>query len=657
MILLAAFAGCVTTGNTAVAVVNTTIEVDAAKTVNTFKPYNIFGNNVNGWSNPEKAKDKIQGAGNYLLRYPGGSWGDGFFWNTTGAYDANGNWVPSISDYTNSTTGDLVHGQENMVDEDNLTAWRTNTDTDFPDKQWVYLDFKSQKNPDSVLITWGDAGNKAWPYPKKFTVQYWDTKEGRQWMPYGADRDAWLATSAKGVAGTGGKQEVKFTPVKTQYIRILMSESSAGKNGAYSISEIKAFEKGEDITIRDKNNIVVSSCNTAAKLGSGASWIWGFEQFMDFMNTFGPIKASPLIIVNVGSGTPQMAAAWVKYANKVKNYGIKYWEIGNENGGQWEVGGPMNVYDYARRYIKFYEAMKAADPSITIIGQAQSDGNSQAYDGVSHIEAFLGRLAKENKVHYAEGLVSHHYPTWDMHISDLLASPAKQMQDMAAQLGKALAKYPKLKNVSVWVTEFNTSDHVKPHDMSVRLDNALWLAQYMPEFIRPFGTRGYMNLWDVMNGGSAITNETGGDHGYLQAEDGAYKFQERADYWAIKMMTNYWATPGDDREHTMVDAASGNTLLAVYGNLKPDGALALLVVNKSRENAYRTAISIKGYTPAQDAKTWRFDKDNYQWNTDSTPYHAEPSEPPTEAGINNAAGEFSYEFRPFSINVILLKKK
>jgi alpha-L-arabinofuranosidase len=637
--------------------VTVTVDVDAAKVINTFKPYDIFGNNTSGWASPVPVKDKIQAAGNYVLRYPGGSWGDAFFWNSKGTFDTQGNWVPSLEEYENSSTGDLVYGQDKIIDGDNSTAWRTNADTDFPDGQWVYFDLQEKKNPDKVEIIWGNTANKSWPYAKKVTVQYWDPLDGRQWMPYDADKSSWLNTSAAKVEGTGGTQEIKFKPANTQYVRILMSESSAGKNGTYAISGLKVFEKGAELLPKDKNSVVVSSCNTAAGPGNGASWIFGFEKYMEFMNSFGPVKASPLIIVNMGSGTPQMAAAWVKYANKIKGYGIKYWEVGNENGGQWETGGPMNMYDYTRRYIKFYEAMKAVDPSITIIAQAQADGKSGMYDGVSAIEAFMGRLAKEKKEHYAEGLVTHQYPNWGQQLADLLASPKKGMADTAAQVKKGLEKYPKFRDIPIWITEFNTSDQVKPQDISVHLENGLWLAQYMPEFIRQFGSRGHMNMWDVLNGGTAITNPTGGDHGYMQAEAGPNQYQERADYWTMKMMTNYWSSPGDLNDHRLVDSASTESKLAVYANLKPNGTLALMAVNTDPENTFDAAISVKGFVPQRDAKTWKFDKDNYQWKTDAQPYYADPDEPPSESNINNAGEKFSYSFKPYSITVLELKSK
>ncbi len=637
--------------------IDTDINVNVNITVNSFKPINIFGNNVNGWSNPEPVKDKIQQAGNFILRYPGGSWGDVFFWNTNGEYDSEHNWITNAQEYSHSALGEPLYSATKMIDDDDKTAWRSNTDTDFPDHQWVYLDLQGKKNPDRVLITWGNVANKSWAYAKKFTIQYWDPKDSRQWMPYDADKNSWLNTSAVSVTGTGGKQEVRFKPVNTQYIRLLMTESSDGKGGEYSIARFQVFEKDKEIEAANNFSIVASSCHTAIELNMNNSWIFDFEEYMEFMNSFNPVKGIPLIIVNFGTGTPQMAAAWVRYANKIKKYNIKYWEIGNENGGQWEAGGPINVYDYTRRFIKFYEAMKAEDPSITIIAQGQADGKSGMYDGVSAIEAFLNRLKKENKLHYAEGLVTHKYPNWGQQLQDLLASPKKDMEEMAAQVRKALEKYPELKNIPIWMTEFNTSDQVKPHDISVRLENGLWLAQYIPEFIRHFGNRGYMMLWDVMNGGSAINNPAGGDHGYLQAEQGAYQHQERATYWTMKMLTNYWSLPGDEKEHTMVDAISGNTMLAVYANLKPDNTLALLVVNKSPEKNYKTEINITGYTPSNEAKVWKFDKDNYKWDTSEQPYHANPSNPPSESGIWNAGEKFTYEFKPYSITVLLLKKR
>ncbi len=630
----------------------TSIDVDASVTLNSFRPISIFGNNTNGWASPVPVKDKIQGAGNFLLRYPGGSWGDAFYWNGNGDYDANGDWVPSDTDYGNSRmmkdNGQLYDAPK-AIDGDKTTAWRSNVETDYPHGQWMYMDFQSQKPVDKVSITWGNAANKAWPFAKKFTIQYWDAKESRQWMPYGAERNAWLDTSAVSVTGKGGFQEVSFQPVTTQYLRVLMTESTAGENGTYSIAEIQAFMEKEALPLKSNNCIVASSTNTASELGDRK--IFGFEEYMDFMQSLDP-PGIPLIIVNMGSGTPKLAAAWVKYANITRKYGIKYWEIGNENGGQWEAGGPINVRDYARRYILFYEAMKAVDPTITLVAQVGFSDPSGVYDGVLCLKDFVDRLAQDKKEKYVDAISIHQYPNWGQAKADLLASPKSGMDDMDSSIKTQFAAYPALANIPIWITEFNTSDHVKPNDISVHLENGLWLAQYLAEFICHFGNRGYTLMWDVLNGGSAINDPTGGDHGYMQAEGGPYQYQERADYWTMKMMTNDWSKPGDNQVHQMVDAQSPEAFLAVYADYRPDGKLGLLVVNKSPDNAYKAAINLKDFKAKPKTKGWSFDKTNYNWETETPPYHADPDEPPKSFTLEGGPQGFDHVFPAYSITVL-----
>ena len=85
------------------------------------------------------------------------------------------------------------------------------------------------------------------------------------------------------------------------------------------------------------------------------------------------IGASPIITVNYGSGTAAEAAAWVKYADVTKKYGVKYWELGNEifgdgtYGAQWEYNTkPKGARAYADNIADYITQMKAADPGIKV---------------------------------------------------------------------------------------------------------------------------------------------------------------------------------------------------------------------------------------------------------------------------------------------------
>ena len=58
------------------------------------------------------------------------------------------------------------------------------------------------------------------------------------------------------------------------------------------------------------------------------------------------------------------SAAWVHYANTVKNYNIKYWEIGNETYNPGYMGGDPGRTVQAQDFITFCNNMKAQDPTI-----------------------------------------------------------------------------------------------------------------------------------------------------------------------------------------------------------------------------------------------------------------------------------------------------
>ena len=79
------------------------------------------------------------------------------------------------------------------------------------------------------------------------------------------------------------------------------------------------------------------------------------------------LRAEPVICVNVGGNgaTAKEAAEWVGYCKR-RGHKVKYWELGNEIYGNWEVGH-TDAAAYARNCLDYIEAMKAADKSIKFI--------------------------------------------------------------------------------------------------------------------------------------------------------------------------------------------------------------------------------------------------------------------------------------------------
>src|SRR5690606_22226344 len=92
-----------------------------------------------------------------------------------------------------------------------------------------------------------------------------------------------------------------------------------------------------------------------------------FDTFMAGVRRTG---AQAMVTANYGTGAAEEAAAWVRYANVTKGYGIEYWEIGNENYGNGHYGAAREADDhddkspaeYARHLVAYADAMKAVDP-------------------------------------------------------------------------------------------------------------------------------------------------------------------------------------------------------------------------------------------------------------------------------------------------------
>src|SRR5690606_14413745 len=73
------------------------------------------------------------------------------------------------------------------------------------------------------------------------------------------------------------------------------------------------------------------------------------------------------------NGHPDTPMGALRAANgHPEPYGVKYWEIGNEVWGPWQVG-TCTAEAFAARTVSFARAMKAEDPSIVLLACGHYD--------------------------------------------------------------------------------------------------------------------------------------------------------------------------------------------------------------------------------------------------------------------------------------------
>jgi alpha-N-arabinofuranosidase len=111
---------------------------------------------------------------------------------------------------------------------------------------------------------------------------------------------------------------------------------------------------------------------------------FGTDEFLKYCERLG---TEPYICINAGLGSVDEARHWVEYTNEERHtywadqrrkngrdkpYGVKYWGLGNEIDGPWQMGH-KNAEDYAKFALEAGKAMRWVDPSIKLIASGSSN--------------------------------------------------------------------------------------------------------------------------------------------------------------------------------------------------------------------------------------------------------------------------------------------
>jgi alpha-N-arabinofuranosidase len=142
----------------------------------------------------------------------------------------------------------------------------------------------------------------------------------------------------------------------------------------------------------------------------------GIHEFMDLCRLLG---TESYIAVNSGLGDVQSAADEVEYVNgaattaqgKVRAanghkepYACRFWSIGNEMYGNWQLGH-MPLAKYQEKHNEFAKAMRAKDPSITLVGVG--DVGPWTEGMLTNCADNMGLISEHFYVQEAPGLMGH----------------------------------------------------------------------------------------------------------------------------------------------------------------------------------------------------------------------------------------------------------
>jgi len=404
--------------------------------------------------------------------------------------------------------------------------------------------------------------------------------------------------------------------VRTVDSRILGINTAVWDNDFASATCKSRIAESGVTTLRFPGGSLSDTYHWKTNTTDGNTWTWT-TSFDTFAGVAKGVSAQAFITVNYGSGNSAEAAQWVAYSNITKKYGFKYWEVGNENYGTWESDNHTrknDPYTYAGQFVKYYQQMKAKDPTIKV-GAVANPGEDTFVNftdrpatnprtGAKHNGWTPVMLATMKKLGVTpDFLVYHRYPQnegteCDFSLLQTGGSWATDLADLRQQLTDYLGAAGA--NVELTCTENNSTPSGHQSKQMTSLINGLFLADSVGTVLQT-ECNAYI-WWDLINGQDFSGNNGSwlygwrnyGDYGMMSPSP---TFDRYPQFYVQKLLSKF--TAGGD---SVVTTTSTYGLLTAYSTKRADGSVRVMLVNKSPNATLSTDIAFTGFKPAGTAQ-------------------------------------------------------
>jgi alpha-N-arabinofuranosidase len=261
---------------------------------------------------------------------------------------------------------------------------------------------------------------------------------------------------------------------------------------------------------------------------------FGTDEFIRLCRNVG---WTPMITVNLGTGTPEEARNWVEYCNcpagtryadaRVSNgstepYAVKLWCLGNEMDGGWQLGH-VPADQYAIRAQQAAKMIRDVDKSIELVACGSCGVGMPTYmEWDRQVLEYLGDLADYVSLHRYVGNRDDDTPDY-LAITNAID---QQIEEMDAVCRFVQAKRRSKKRADLCFDEWNVwyknremdgEGKIAPHliEEIYNLEDALVVAGFLNSFIRHADVVKIANIAQIVNVIAPI--QTRGDETLLQS--------------------------------------------------------------------------------------------------------------------------------------------
>ncbi|EGV65589.1 alpha-L-arabinofuranosidase [Yamadazyma tenuis] len=253
---------------------------------------------------------------------------------------------------------------------------------------------------------------------------------------------------------------------------------------------------------------------------------FGTNEFMEWCRY---MDVEPYFCLNMGTGTLDEALGWVEYCNSSANtyyanlrrkhghpepYNIKYWGLGNEVWGPWQVG-QMSQEEYSTKAAEWAKAIKLLDPNVQLV--------SCGCTGIDNWDHYV----LDKLINWVDFHSIHMYTANDDFLKNVTAPVAAEaaIQVTKGLIDLATTSNPRVfngltalngekKKVKICFDEWNVwdperADGVEGAEERYTLSDAIAVASWLNIFVRQSESLGMCNIAQVVNVIAPImTNES-----------------------------------------------------------------------------------------------------------------------------------------------------
>ncbi|PSN70858.1 glycoside hydrolase family 51 protein [Corynespora cassiicola Philippines] len=337
---------------------------------------------------------------------------------------------------------------------------------------------------------------------------------------------------------------------------------------------------------------------------------FGTDEFMKWCEVVG---TEPYLCLNFGTGTLDEALGWLEYCNSTQDtyyanlrrkngreepYNVKYWALGNECWGPWQVE-QMTKEDYAKKAYQWAKALKLLDPSIVLILCGETGFSSWDYYVLNQcVKWDVHGLGGDRTKSLIDMHSIHLYTADKEHLANATAPRAAER---AIQMAASLIDLARIENKvpesvprqTICFDEWNVWDPIRAPgeegaEEKYTLSDALAVAVFLNAFIRQAATMGMANIAQSVNVISPL----------MTSKDGVLK---QTIWWPLLLFSKYM------RGHSVAvnvraPEYQGRTnpnwirgivetpLLDASASVSDDGVVSLAVANLSEDQDFSVEL-------------------------------------------------------------------